>query len=163
MHKARCSEADADGTDYAGKNFLEIASSRWTDENQSQFLKDSHNLMFLCGLTPGNFNENAFIASLAVPEWPPVQGKISTSHILNWQMSRQSFWKNFIPDKEAHTIALGIAMDKFREAHYRMSEFRNEKGRSMQPSSVREEISGLLWSAMSLSVAMSTSALTLPQ
>jgi hypothetical protein len=114
MHKARCDEPGE--SEYAGKNFLEIASSKWADENRSAFLQESQNLMVLSGLSAGSFDENIFMASLAIVQWPPTPGKMTKSHILNWQMSRQSFWKNFIPDKEVHTIALSIAMDKFREA-----------------------------------------------
>jgi len=42
-------------------------------------------------------------------------GKLFYSHILNWEMSRKSFWKVFVPDKEAYEIMLHIAADRFRE------------------------------------------------
>jgi hypothetical protein len=105
MHKARCDEP-ADAPEYAGKNFLEIASSRWTDKNQSAFLQKSHNLMVLCALRW--LFADIFMASLAIVQWPPDQvahPELAVSAKLLDELH-----------PEVHTIALSIAMDKFREA-----------------------------------------------
>jgi hypothetical protein len=42
-------------------------------------------------------------------------GKLFHTHILNWEMSRRSFWKVFIPDKEVYEVMVLIAVDRFRE------------------------------------------------
>lgn len=115
MFKARSGDPVADAEmKFAGRSFIEIASDCWGD--QENFLKDSHALMARVGLATTAYDENLFVKSLAL-EWPPTAGQIVRTHILNWcTADRRSFWKNFIPDKEVYTIAMGIAMDKFREA-----------------------------------------------
>ena len=96
-----------------GKTFLGIAEDCWA--RKEDFLSLSHKLMVKTSLMSESSDENDFASFLKPKVWPPKAGEQFKSHVLNYEMSRQSFWKNFIPDKEVLDIAMQIAADRFRE------------------------------------------------
>ena len=85
-------------------------------DKEGDFAEMSHKLMVRAGLLESAFDHSTFIQStLKMHQWPHVPGELTKSHILNWQLSRKSFWKVFVPDREILEIALLVAADRFRE------------------------------------------------
>ncbi|CAK9093497.1 unnamed protein product, partial [Durusdinium trenchii] len=49
-------------------------------------------------------------------EWPPQVGSMFGTHILQWSMDDNSFWKGFVPCSEVIGVAMAIARSRMREA-----------------------------------------------